>query len=919
MTDSGSIRNIDAIEAMAHVGSWFWNLRTGTRTWSNECYRICGLPPGDKRLNAETVMNFIHPDDLETAMEAVQYALENKLPYHHEKRLLGQDGSMRYVIAKGKATYDSKGKPLTMYGTLQDITALKETESMLRREKEILSSYLDTITSIFLIIDADHTIRLINRKGCEILGYDRNNIIGRNWFQNCIPKKENKALSQLFDQVIEETIEPPEVYENWVLAKGKRRKLIRWRNALMKDDQGKVTGLISSGIDITDKIKAERKLRASEAKTRAILDAIPDLIIIKDVQGKILEVMASDTSLLVAPAEEIIGRYVAEVLPEKAGKKIMMALQRVNRTKQLESVEIQLPNLNGPAVFETRLVPFGNNKILSVSRNITKSKALAKTLNVRNRALEAAGNGIIIADALHQEMPIIYSNNAFSRITGYKQSEVLGKNCRFLQNHDRDQQAIKTLAIAIQKGEPCKVVLRNYRKDGTLFWNELTITPLYNEEQQLTHFIGVQNDVTELQRTKKELEQYAEKLEDKIAERTQEIEATVQKLMETNLSLEDQIQITERAEDKAKQSQEQFTAIAKNFPKGLIVVFNADFELVFVEGEELKRVHLKKSDFEGKRVDDIPIFTKKQIEKIKEDVTKTINGKSLSFEVDFQNDVYAVNATPLRSNGEGIVWALFVYNNITEQKNVQSELAKALKVEQELNELKSRFISMASHEFRTPLSAILSSAILIEKQNEPGKEERRAKHVARIRTHVKHLVVILNDFLSLSKLEEGRVQAKPEPIELIQFCKIIVDEMEGTKKEGQSIKLSYSQVEILVSLDPKLLHHILVNLLSNALKYSEDGQEIQIELEQRDAFIIFSVRDQGMGIPEHEQENLFERFFRAENVTNIQGTGLGLHIVKHYVELMKGAVSFQSKTGKGSTFTVQLPLNLNDDEKNTGN
>ena len=278
--------------------------------------------------------------------------------------------------------------------------------------------------------------------------------------------------------------------------------------------------------------------------------------------------------------------------------------------------------------------------------------------------------------------------------------------------------------------------------------------------------------------------------------------------------------------------------------------------------------------------------------------------------MEFQNNFYAVNATPLKSNGDGAVWGLFVYNNITDQKNVQAELAKALKAEQELNALKSRFISMASHEFRTPLSAILSSAILIGKQNEPGKEERRKKHVARIRTHVKHLVVILNDFLSLSKLEEGKVQAKPQHFELIQFCKIMVDEMEATKKEGQTIQLRHREDKIPVVLDPKLLSHILINLLSNALKYSDENQEIIMEIRKEEKAIVFSITDSGIGIPEEEQEHLFERFFRAKNATNIQGTGLGLHIVKQYSELMEGTISFRSKPGEGSTFTVKLPHNL---------
>lgn len=901
---------MNAIEEMAHVGSWFWNLENDFRSWSDEFYRICGFPPGDEGLNNDTVLSFIHPDDREEAMEAVQSAIKNKEPYNHEKRLIRKDGSVRYVVSNGKATYNSQGKPLAMFGTIHDITHLKKTEALLKKEKETLSQYLHAAASIFVIINPDHTIELVNQKGCEILGYSRDEIVGKNWFQICIPKKDKKELRFLFDKVVAGAIEPPDIYENWVVAKGNKRKLIRWRYSLSKNENDEITGVISSGIDVTEQVIAEKKLRDSEEKNRAILEALPDVITIHDEKGIILEVHIPDASLITTSKEEIQGKKIKSLLSKEVSKKLKKGITKVLRTKNMISLEVALEVAKKTLDFECRLVPLREDRVLIISRNISETTVIQNTLHLRNNALAAAGNGIIIVDAQLPDLPIIYSNRAFTRITGYKQSEVLGKNCRFLQDDDRDQEEIAVLAKAIEQGLPCRVILRNYRKDGTLFWNELSITPLYNELQQLTHFIGVQNDVTEIQLTKKQLEEYAENLEEKVLERTKEIEATVQKLVETDLSLEDQIQIARLAEDKAQQSQAQFAAIAKNFPKGLIVVFNSNFELVYLEGEELKRAHLKKSDFEGRRIDDISFFSESQIERIKEDVRKTIAGESLSFEMEFQNNFYTVNATPLKPNGDGAVWALFVYNNITDQKNVQAELAKALKAEQELNALKSRFISMASHEFRTPLSAILSSAILIGKQNEPGKEERREKHVARIRTHVKHLVVILNDFLSLSKLEEGKVRAKPQHFELIQFCKIMVDEMEATKKEGQTIQLRHREDKIPVVLDPKLLSHILINLLSNALKYSDENQEIVMEIREEEKAIVFSITDSGIGIPEEEQEHLFERFFRAKNATNIQGTGLGLHIVKQYSELMEGTISFRSKPGEGSTFTVKLPHNL---------
>lgn len=788
----------------------------------------------------------------------------------------------------------------------------------LEKENSLLFKYLDTAASIFLVINKDHTIEMVNQKGCEILGYNRDEIEGKNWFRNYIPRNEKKELIQLFDRVIKEEVKAPDSFENVIFTKGKKRRLIHWRNALLKDNEGIVTGLISSGVDVTEQVIAQQKLRSSEEKNRAILGALPDVIAVHDEIGTIEEIHIPDNYNLMAPKESLEGKNIKDLLPGNISAEMRTMFSKVIRKQRMEILNVSVPLAERMIDFECRLMPLAGNKVLTIARNITKTKSLQQMVQLRNRALEAAGNGIIIADATSKGLPIIYCNPAFSKLTGYRRSEVLGKNCRFLQNDDRDQEAIKTMAIAIEKGSACNVVLRNYRKDGSMFWNELTITPLYDEDQRLTHFIGVQNDVTEIHLTKKQLEEYANKLEEKVEERTKEIEATVQKLVETNLNLEDQIQETKVAENMSQRSQAQFVAIAQNFPKGLIVVFNADFELVYVEGEELKRINLKKAEYEGKHIDDIPIFSDVQKQRIKLDILKTIRGKSLSFEIEFQDNSYSANSTPLQSDEEDVFWALFVYNNITEQKNIQKELAKALRIEQELNELKSRFISMASHEFRTPLSAILSSAILIGKQNEPGKEEHRKKHLARIRTHVKHLVVILNDFLSLSKLEEGKVQAKPCFFELIKFCTTIVDEMEATKKEGQDVRLKHTATQMQVLLDPKLLGHILTNLLSNALKYSEEGKEVVLEIQQTEKALTFNITDNGIGIPDREQKNLFERFFRAENATNIEGTGLGLHIVKQYVELMEGSVSFTSKVGKGSTFTVQLPLNSEQHEESIG-
>tara|TARA_R110002050_G_scaffold286468_3_gene436978 strand:- start:58236 stop:61358 length:3123 start_codon:yes stop_codon:yes gene_type:complete len=898
-------------QSIAHIGSWTWNLQTNERYWSDEFYRICGLTPGDKRLNAETVVNFIHAEDQDAALQKVSGAIENKTPYVYEKRIVTPEGALKYVLAKGKVTYDSKGEPLMMKGTMQDITELKMISLDLEREKEILKKYLDTAASIFLVINKNHTIELINKKGCELLNYPQNELIGKNWFQNFIPKTERKEMGIFFENLLNGLVEPPEPFENWILTKGNIKKLIRWRNAILKDTNGDAIGLISSGVDITEQVVLEQELRVSEEKNRAILEALPDIIAIHDAKGTFLDIQSAIDFQFPYPIHEIKGKKVSDFIADtNECENILKAYAQVIRTKKMEIIEIAVNVLNRTFDIEARIVPFEKDKVLVVLRDITKSREIQNVLDTRNRALQVAGNGIVIVDARHPELPIIYCNKAFTEMTGYSHEEVIGVNCQFLQNDDRDQEAIVKMSNAIQNGEACRVILRNYRKEGTLFWNELSITPLYNENNELTHFIGVQNDVTEIIENRKELERYTDKLEETIEGRTRELKATVEKLVETNLDLNDQIVSTKVAEEKARTSQEMFKAIAQNFPKGVIIVFNSDFELVYVEGEELDRIDLKKSNLEGALIDDITIFSNIQKSKLKEDIQNTLAGTAISTEVDFQEQKYTVNSTPLYGDQEKVVWALFVYNNVTEQKNIQQNLEAALKIEQDLNELKSRFISMASHEFRTPLSAILSSAILIGKQNEPGHEERRMKHVFRIRNNVKNLVVILNDFLSLSKLEEGKVNTIPQHFELIEFSKLVVEEMEATKKEGQQILLLTEETSIVVYLDPKLLSHILINLLSNATKYSKEDQNIHLEISITGTHVILTVIDEGIGIPQEEQEKLFGRFFRAANATNIQGTGLGLHIVKQYVELMGGDVSCNSEIRKGTTFTVKLPLKM---------
>ncbi len=235
----------------------------------------------------------------------------------------------------------------------------------------------------------------------------------------------------------------------------------------------------------------------------------------------------------------------------------------------------------------------------------------------------------------------------------------------------------------------------------------------------------------------------------------------------------------------------------------------------------------------------------------------------------------------------------------------EEELTKALSKEKELSDLKSRFVSMASHEFRTPLSTILSSASLVAKYTESSQQENRDKHIHRIKTSVNNLTDLLNEFLSIGKIEDGKIVSHFSVFNIKELLETICSEMQNLVKKGQQIVYTHSGQER-INLDPGLLRNVMLNLSSNAIKFSPENGIITISSAVTADTVIITVKDCGLGISEEDQEHLFERFFRGANVTNIQGTGLGLHIVSKYIELMQGQISFTSQLEKGTEFIINF-------------
>lgn len=251
---------------------------------------------------------------------------------------------------------------------------------------------------------------------------------------------------------------------------------------------------------------------------------------------------------------------------------------------------------------------------------------------------------------------------------------------------------------------------------------------------------------------------------------------------------------------------------------------------------------------------------------------------------------------------------MMLRETLAQLETSKEELESALEKEKELSDLKSRFVSTVSHEFRTPLAAVLSSASLLGKYTKTEDQEKREKHVARIKEGVQHLNIMLEDLLSLGKLEEGLVEPKKGIVHCRTFMEDFISDLKEILKRGQQIKFVHEGNDEVFT-DKRLLKNILLNLVSNAIKFSPEDSVIEISCCNQKEQMVLVVKDKGIGISEEDQQHLFERFFRARNAANIQGTGLGLHIVSKYIELLNGTINLRSEENNGTTFTISLPNN----------
>jgi signal transduction histidine kinase len=256
----------------------------------------------------------------------------------------------------------------------------------------------------------------------------------------------------------------------------------------------------------------------------------------------------------------------------------------------------------------------------------------------------------------------------------------------------------------------------------------------------------------------------------------------------------------------------------------------------------------------------------------------------------------------------GQALAQVILHDISERKRAEQELRNALERERELSQLKSNFISMVSHEYRNPLGIILSSTELLKRYHDRLTPAERMESILDIEVATRRMAGMIDNLLLMGKADAGKLARAPKLVDLVELAQVIVDESLSAGEAGRTVRFEHRGIESFATTDEQLLRLILGNLLTNALKYSPADRAPSLTLSRVGRHAVFAIHDDGIGIPEEDRPGLFQAFRRARNVGVINGTGLGLYIVKHCVDLHEGTIELESAVGKGTTVTVTLPM-----------
>lgn len=890
-----------------------WDSQTEEVIWGHNVEQVFGYSPEEFTGSIEQWMELIHPDDVEKVIQKLERAIATKEPAYIEYRMRQKDGTYITLEDKGQFYPDRAGNLNRMIGFITNVTERKQIQEALRESEErwklALCGNNDGIWD--WNIKTNEVFYLARWQ--ELLGYEKHDLSNHldEWKTRVHPDDFSWVMQAVQEYLDRKT--PYFIAEYRMRCKDGSYKWILGRGQAVWDEIGAPVRMVGSLTDISDRKYSEEALKASEARFRHLCACSPVGIFLADAEGRCLyanprllaiagltveeilkqgwlqsvhpgdrEWVGADWSACARRGQECSQQYrfqtaegivrwiQARTSPMCSDQGQLIGhvgtIEDITDRKQAEATLQQaLSELETKVEERTAEIKLANEQLKAeIAERQNTEMALRQSEEQFRRVFDEAPLGIALTGLDGRFFKV---NQALQDMLGYTESELLSLDCEDITYPEDWVQKLSYLA-QIKQGEieSFQVEERYLKKNQELLWGNLTSMELKDEAGKVLYGLGMLEDITE---------------------RKQALEAL-------------------------QKSEACYRAIVEDQTE-LICRYEPDQTMTFVNDAYCRYFSQERSEVIGRSF--MPLIAEEDQEFVAQRISSLSQAQPIvtyehrvilpSGEIRWQQ--WTDRAVIFDEQGNIIEYQA-VGRDITERKQAEVEIRKALEKEKELSELRSSFVSLVSHEFRTPLTTIHSSTELLDRYSSRLSDQKKQNHLKRIQSAVLRMTQLLEDILTIGKAEAGKLKFEPSQIDLVPLCREIVDSMQIGLGPHHLLNFVPLGDGTNAWIDEKLLGHIITNLLSNAIKYSPKGGIVQFDLVCTDSWATFRIQDKGIGIPKEGLEKLFESFSRANNVGMIPGTGLGLTIVKQCVELHGGKIDVESELGVGTTFTVTLPL-----------
>lgn len=988
--------------ASAAGSDWLWETDAqGLITWVSDSVQAHTGWPASREIGLHSLdVNRPPPGELRADWERYRADRAARRPFRDGIAERDSAHGTMLVAVSGQPVFEGDGRFAGYRGAARNVTREIAERARSRQAQALLLQAIDGVHAGVMVSAADGRVLLSNQAWRAQIG-KYGDVDAMTW-------------AELIRSMVQQGAYPD--------AAGREDEFIRWRLSLAApegtphelrflDQDVLVTdqllpdgSVVHLSINITERRRAERALRDSQARLEAVLRAVPDLWFVVDAEDRYLHCSDDAHPWLVQPFARLRGRPFGALLEQDLRERSCQALQRARRSGELQRFEYELSTIDGLAHhFEARVVPMPDGQLLFLTRDLTELRRLERDMVLMKRAVEAdAALPIVVSDATQPDMPVVYINPAFERLTGYGRDEVIGRNCSFLQGEDHDQPGLQTLRVALRRGEACSVLLHNWRRDGSSFYNELHVAPVTDADGRAVQYIGVLHDVSDRVRAAERL-RISEDLYRSVAATISDgllviapsggiiasnpsacemlgvpaaelighglrhhgftlhredghavppEEHPVRQVLTGQRAVRDEPYLLRGTGGYARLMLVSVLALQgspSGLPASCLVTFRditdqraAQNALAAAEArwkfaldgagdgvwdfdEDTRSAYFSPrwKEMLGHAEHEIGTSLKEWLDRIHPDdrpavlqaIERYRSGAVSSYRTEHR----------LRHREGHWVWVLDrgkiverhadgrprrivgTHTDITLLKAAEQALLDKQAAEL-ASRAKTEFLSRMSHEIRTPLNAVIGFSQLLRLQPDSGsaKVSEYADHVLRAS---EHLLALVNEVLDLQRVEEGRIPLQTEPIEVAPFVEATLELVRpAAQQRGCAVDSRVPRGRWLAA-DAHGLRQVLVNVISNAVKYNRPGGWVCITLlDAPPGRCVIGVEDTGVGLSDAQLARLFQPFERLGHETSgIEGTGLGLVIARGLVEQMSGTLTLSSVPQAGTLARIELP------------